>query len=170
MRRLFERYSGRAMTVAMRYVADNEAAKDVLQDGFVKVFTRIGSFDYRGEGSLGGWVLRIIVNESLNYLRAEERFTRAFAELTDASTLADMAEPYEEPDVGRLPDEVLMQLIERLPTGYRTVLNLFVFEQKSHKEIAEALGIGVSTSASQYLRAKKLLAKMIQEYTKKQTI
>lgn len=149
------------MAVAMRYLADDESARDVLQDSFVKILTSVGRFSFRGEGSLRAWVLRIVANESLDYLRRERR-------LHFVEDLPDDL-PDEEPDVGIISQAVLQHMIEQLPAGYRTVLNLFVFEQKSHREIAQVLGIKESSSASQFLRAKKLLAQMIKNYQKQQS-
>lgn len=159
MRRLYERYSGYAMAVGLRYIADRDAVQDVLQDSFVKVFAAIDRFGYRGEGSLKAWVMRIVANESLNYHKQNQR-------LQFVDEMPDVADEDEEVDVKNIPMSVVMQMIQQLPAGYRTVFNQFVFEEKSHREIASDLGIKESTSASQYFRAKNLLAKMIQEYTK----
>ena len=163
MRRLYERYSGYAMAVGLRYIADRDAVQDVLQDSFVKVFAAIDGFGYRGEGSLKAWVMRIVANESLNYLKQNQR-------LQFVDEMPDVADEDEEVDVKNIPMSVVMQMIQQLPAGYRTVFNQFVFEEKSHREIASDLGIKESTSASQYFRAKNLLAKMIQEYSKTTTI
>lgn len=163
MRQLYERYSGYAMAVGLRYIADRDAVQDVLQDSFVKVFAAIDGFGYRGEGSLKAWVMRIVANESLNYLKQNQR-------LQFVDEMPDVADEDEEVDVKNVPMSVVMQMIQQLPAGYRTVFNQFVFEEKSHREIASDLGIKESTSASQYFRAKNLLAKMIQEYSKTTTI
>lgn len=163
MRRLYERYSGYAMAVGLRYIADRDAVQDVLQDSFVKVFAAINGFSYRGEGSLKAWVMRIVANESLNYLKQNQR-------LQFVDEMPDVADEDEKVDVKNIPMSVVMQMIQQLPAGYRTVFNQFVFEEKSHREIALDLGIKESTSASQYFRAKNLLAKMIQEYSKTTTI
>ncbi len=156
-RELYGRFSGCAASVAMRYVADTEAMKDVLQESFLKTFSSIGRFEYRGEGSLKAWVMRIVVNESLNFLKQKSRYV-------DTDVIPDEADDGEEPPVNDVPPDRLMQMIAELPQGYRTVLNLFVFEQKTHKEIASMLGIKENSSASQYLRAKKLLADKIKTY------
>lgn len=157
MHRFYERYAGYAASVVRRYVSDGDAAHDLLQDSFVKAFTRIGTFAYRGEGSLKAWFLRVVANESLNYVRQNQK-------LTFTDDVPDL--PDETPEVEQVPSGVLMDMIAQLPPGYRMILNLFVFEGKRHKEIAQLLGIKESTSASQFLRAKKLLAKMIKEYLK----
>ncbi len=158
MHELYDRYAGVAMAVALRYDPDREEARDVVQDSFVKVFSAIGSFDYRGEGSLKGWLLRIVANEAINHVKRRARIT--FVE--DIPDTPDDTGA----DVPRVPPDVLTRLIGELPDGYRLVLNMFVFGQKSHKEIAAELDIGESTSASQYLRAKKLLASKIKQYLK----
>lgn len=155
-RELYLRYAGQLTAVASRYLADDNLVKDVLQDAFIRIFERFGSFRYRGEGSLRAWMSRVVANGALQALRKEGRLLPV-EELPD--TLPD-----DEPDVDSVPMEVLQDMISRLPDGYRTVFNLFVFEQMKHKEIASLLGIKENSSASQFLRAKALLAKEIKEY------
>lgn len=158
-RRLYERFAGRTMAIALRYVANQEDARDVVQDSFVKILTSLDHFNYRGEGSLKAWVTSIVVHQAVDYVKRHERF-----QTTDL--LPDESEEEEEPDVGRVPPDVLWRLISQLPPGYRMVLNLYVFEQLPHKEIARLLGIAPGTSTSQYARAKKELAKRINNYLK----
>ena len=160
MRQLYDRYVGYAMAVALRYVPERDDANDVLQDSFVKILSSVSRFEFRGEGSLKGWILRIVANEAISFIKQKGRFSFV-SEIPD-----DVDE--EEPEVEKVPPAVLMKLIGELPEGYRVVLNLYVFEQKSHREIAEELGIKEASSASQFLRAKKLLAKKINEYLNKQ--
>ncbi len=155
---LYLRYAGALTAVASRYLADSDMVKDVLQDAFIRIYERFGSFRYRGEGSLRAWMSRVVANGALQSLRKNGRLLPV-DELPDAM-------PDEEPDVDSVPMEVLQDMISRLPDGYRTVFNLFVFEQLKHKEIAALLGIKENSSASQYLRAKALLAKEIKEYRK----
>lgn len=159
-RDLYCRLSPQAMAVAMRYVADADAARDVLQDSFVKVLTHLSSFEYRGEGSLRHWVLSIVSHQAIDWLK-DYRRTELTAQLPD--TLPDDSDDTP-PDIGTVPLEELQRMIERLPTGYRTVFTLFVFDHKSHKDIARMLGIKENTSASQFLRARRMLAKMIKDY------
>jgi len=153
---LYSCYIGYAMAVALRYVPSRDDANDVIQESFVKILSSIHRFEYRGEGSLKGWVLRIVANEAVSFIKNKGRFVFV-EEVPDEPDTGD-------PEVERVPPSILTQMIGELPDGYRVVLNLFVFGQKSHKEIAEQLGIKESTSASQYLRAKKLLAKKIKDY------
>ena len=159
MRRLYEHYKGYAMAIGLRYIPNSDEMRDVLQDSFVKIITGISRFDYRGEGSLKSWVSRIVANQAINYIRDHERF-HFTDEISD-----DRIE--EEPDIGEVPDEVLDGLIGQLPANYRVVLNLFVFEQLSHREIAQQLGISENNSATQFFRAKRALQKMIIEYKQK---
>ena len=113
-------------------------------------------YDRGYEGSLKAWVLRIVANESINLLRKQSRFT-------SVNALPDLPEEGE-PDIPPVPPDQLNEMIGKLPAGYRAVLNLYVFEKKSHKEIAQMLGIKENSSASQFLRAKRMLAKMIEDY------
>lgn len=158
MRELYDRYSGYAMAVVMRYVSDRDDASDILQDAFVKIFTGVAHVEYRGEGSLKSWIARVAANESLCFLRRRGNitFTDEFPDGPDD----------EEPDIGSISNKDLQRMIASLPDGYRVILNMFVFGQMSHKEIAAELGISPSTSASQFFHAKKMLARMIREHCK----
>lgn len=158
MRRLYDQYSKYAMAVCLRYVPDRDDVKDVMQDSFVKIFTSLAGFEYRGEGSLKSWIARIVSNEALDHVRRNGRYT-----FTD--DIPDGTD-YSDPDIDGVSDDALAEMIGRLPDGYRMVLNMYVFGGMSHKEIAAKLGIAVGTSASQYYHAKRLLAKMINDYKK----
>ena len=151
-----QRYSDTVYRTAVHNCRCTADAEDVVQESFVKFFSNIASFDFRGEGSLKAWLLRIVVNEAISMTRKQSRLT--FVDEVPEEV------PDEDPEVERVPPAELTRMIGELPEGYRLVLNMFVFEQRSHKEIAEQLGIKESSSASQYLRAKKLLAKKINDY------
>lgn len=163
LRRLYDRYSGYAMAIGLRYLPEDDEVRDVLQDSFVRILTSIGQFNYHGEGSLKSWVSRIVSNRSVDYLREHQRFRVV-------SGIPDEPDEEEEPDVGGVPPDVLTKMIGRLPVNYRVVLNLYVFEQRSHREIAQLLDIKESTSSSLFFRAKKMLARMIKDYINKQRI
>lgn len=163
MKELYDEWSGYLFALCLRYIPDRETASDILQDSFVKIFTNAGSFSYKGPGSLKAWISRVTVNEALQYLR--KRKSGEMLEYKDNLPEVSEDEP-EDNDIGAIPAGELQKMIEELPEGYRTIFNLFVFEEMSHKEIAAALGISESTSASQYHRARKLLAKKIKEYGK----
>lgn len=158
-KRLYERYSGQLMAVCLRYTGERESAEDVLHDGFLKIFLSIQSFSYRGEGSLFAWLSRVMANEALNFVRRQRKT------LQDEIPMEQLPEvSNEEEDVDQVPPKVLMKFIQELPDGYRTVFNLFVFEEKTHKEIASILGITEHASSSQFFRARILLMKRIKEY------
>lgn len=158
MRAFYDRYAGYLTAVALRYVPDRSAVKDILQDAFIRIFDAVDRFEYRGEGSLKSWACRIVVNMALKSLRNQGR-------LQYVDELPDVPEEEEVP-VQKVPPAVLQQMIQELPDGYRTVFNLFVFEQKSHREIAGLLGIKEDSSASQYFRARAQLARQIKAYMK----
>lgn len=158
MRQFYERYADYLTAVCSRYIPEKADAKDILQESFVKMFGALDTFEYRGEGSLKAWSSRIVVNTALKSLRKSGRL-RYMEELPDLPEES-------EPEVDRVPAPVLQQFIQALPDGYRTVFNLFVFEKKSHREIAALLGIKEDSSASQFFRARALLARKIKQYLK----
>ena len=148
------------LAVCYRYTGDVDAAHDVLHDGFIKIFTH---FTFRGECALGTWVTRVMVTQAIDYLRKQQRFSQLVVneeQLPDIPDEAGIAETG-----GRISEEMLMAFVAELPDGCRTVFNLYVFEEKSHKEIAEILHIKEHSSTSQLHRAKCLLIKRIKEYT-----
>lgn len=158
MRLFYERYAGYLTAVCSRYVPDRASAQDILQDAFLQIFDAVPRFEYRGEGSLKAWAARITVNRALKWLRSQGRlrFVEALPELPEEEVA----------DVQKVPPAVLQGLIKALPDGYRTVFNLVVFEQKSHKEVASLLGIKEDSSASQFFRARASLARQINQYLK----
>ena len=162
MHRLYDRYAGLASAIALRYAGRGDGMRDIVQEAFLKVFSQIGRFEYRGEGSLRGWVSSVVTHAAIDYVRAAERFRHTDGNPVEADT--------DDPDIGGISDETLFSMIADLPDGCRTVLNLYVFEQKSHKEIAQLLGISHNTSASQFHHAKHLLAQMIMKYRKEETL
>ena len=155
-RELYEKYSRKMLAVCLRYVNDPETARDLMQDGFIKVFTSINT--YTGSGAFEGWLRKIFVNCALEYLRRND----VLRESTDLDNTAELVQPNSNA-ISDLSAAELMQLVHDLPAGFRTVFNMFAIEGYSHKEISEALGITESTSRSQYTRAKQLLQKKIKE-------
>lgn len=159
MKALYDRYAGFLTAVCSRYIENKEDVKDLMQDSFIRIFSSIGSFEYRGEGSLKAWMSRIVINNTLKYIR--DNIQKGMISIDE--DIPDV--PDEEiPEISEIPPSVIQEMIRRLPEGYRTVFNLFVFEGKSHKEIAMLLGIKENSSASQLHRAKALLAGWIREY------
>ena len=157
MRRLYDRYSKYAMAITLRYVPERNDANDVLQDSFVQILSSISEFKYQGEGSLKAWVSRITANSAIDWLKNNQRLL-----MTD--DFPDEIDDNEEIEIHGVPPDVLNQMVGRLPIGSRTVLNLFVFEQVPHKEIACQLGISEKASYSRLSHAKRLLRSMIKEY------
>ena len=162
-KQLYEQYGGLLMAICLRYTGDKEAAEDVLHDGFIRIFQSIGPFSYQGEGSLRAWPSRVMVHGGMGYLRQKNLQIQQEVLMDD---IPDTLEA-DDGDMNEIPRSVLMKMIAELPDGYRTVFNLYVFEEKSHKEIAALLGITEHTSSSQFYRAKTLLIKKINEYRKK---
>lgn len=157
---LYETYSSRLLGILMRYVGNRATAEDLLHESFIKIFESFGKFTWRGEGSLKAWLDRVVVNYAIEYLRKSKKGNTIFS-------VENLPERYDEPtydDLKEIPQSVLMQFIQDLPDGYRTVFNLYVFENKSHKEIAKTLGINEKTSSSQLSRAKYSLATKINNY------
>ena len=150
---LYDRFSGKMFAVCCRYVKDQMEAEDVLVTAFTKILDRIGQ--YKGDGSFEGWIRRVIVNESLSYLRRNKSM---YLE-TDIDA-ADLEPNYERLE-SQLEAEDLLKLISELPSGYRIVFNLYEIDGYSHKEIGNQLGINESTSKSQLSRARSLLQKRL---------
>jgi RNA polymerase sigma-70 factor (ECF subfamily) len=155
-RALFDKYARKMMGVCLRYTKNTDEAEDVLQDGFVKVYQKLK--DFKKEGSLEGWIRRIMVNTALDQLRKNARL------------LGDVQ--VEEVDykvqgssfvVEQLMADDLMKLIHQLPEGYKVVFNLYAIEGYRHQEIGETLGITESTSKSQYSRARAYLRERLEK-------
>ena len=140
MKAVYSRYVRYLAAVCSRYILNSEDVKDVLQDSFLKIFSGIESFEYRGEGSLKAWLAKVTVNEILKFLRRDKRME--LVEISDS----EHGLPEDEPDIDALPSSLIYSLIRELPDGYRTIFNLYVVENKSHKEISELLGIKESAS------------------------
>ena len=159
-KRLFDALALKMMALCLRYIGDRPTAEDVLQDGFITLFSRLDS--YSGAGSFEGWARRIFVNTALMHLRK-----------TDALKLSDDIEEArklfteEATPVQKMGYRELMSLIARLPADARTVFNMYVIEGYSHKEIAETLGVNEATSRSKLQRARIRLQEMIKEQEKK---
>ena len=147
---LYSKYSPKMLGVCYRFAKSREDAEDMLQEGFIKVFSQI--HQYRNEGSLEGWVRRIVVHTCINVLKKNKKFS----DCIDISYAAGLHSEDSNVHSILLAKEVV-ECIRSLPVGYRTVLNLYAIEGYSHKEIAGMLEIEESTSRSQYTRAKSML-------------
>lgn len=157
---MYQRFAPKMLGVCVRYIYDREEAEHVMIGGMVKVFEKLEQ--YQGEGSLEGWIRRIMVNESLMYIRKNKNM----------SLEVEVEKAEFEPDYysleSNLEAEDLMSLIGELPIGYRTVFNLYAIEGYSHKEIADTLSINENTSKSQLSRARKFLQSRLLEIQEKE--
>lgn len=153
---LYNMFSAKMFSVCLRYANEYNAAQDLLQEGFVKVFKNIEKF--RGEGSFEGWVRRIFVNTAIEHYRKQ---VNLYA-LHDSDVKG--FEHYEDNALETLKHQDILKMIQKLSDGYRTVFNLYVVEGFSHKEIGDMMGISEGTSKSQLARARYLLQKMITEH------
>jgi RNA polymerase sigma factor (sigma-70 family) len=150
---LYRMFSGKMWAVCLRYARNYDEAKDVLQDGFIKIFDKINQFE--GRGHFEGWIRKIMVNTALNEFRKQ----RYLSIDTQYSAVKD-EETSEHIECNISADE-LMNMIKELPPQYKTVFNLFAIEGYSHKEISEMLGISEGTSKSNLSRARSILQKNV---------
>ena len=154
-RQLYNQFAGLMLTVCRRYLKRQEDAEEALLLGFAKVFRALPTF--RQEGSFEGWVRRIMVNEALMELRRREPLHLSFEDFAQPENLAATPATADT----QLQAEELLVLLQELPTGYRTVFNLYALEGYSHPEIAELLGITEGTSKSQLSKARALLQRRL---------
>lgn len=159
---LFNRYSEQMMAVCLRYGSCYEEAQDMFQDGFIKVFKKIHM--YNGKGPLGAWIRRTIANNALDHLRKtkRERENVSMFKVEYKLESDEFDDPFADEGV-KITSDRLTELIQQMPTGYRTVFNLYLIEDYSHKEIADQLGIAESTSKTQYRKAKAFMRKLLKQ-------
>lgn len=152
---LYEKFSGIMMGICIRYVDSREEAEDILQEGFIKVFTNLSNFSRKG--SFEGWIKKIMVNTALDYLRTikGERFHLNVDDVEHKLYVKSVV-------VANLNVQSMLEVVQTLPLGYRTIFNMYAIEGYSHKEISTELGISVNTSKSQYSRAKLILQKRLE--------
>lgn len=153
---IYDLLAAKMFAVCLRYMGDRDSAEDILQDGFVTLFSKIDSFT--GAGSFEGWARRIFVNTALMSLRKKDALKNSEDVQSAWGISSDSPTAIEE-----IGYDELMKMIAALPPGFRTVFNMYVIEGYSHKEIAEALGISETTSRSQLQRARTLLQSKIKE-------
>lgn len=155
-RQLYDQYVEYMMLTCLRYIPAREDAKEVMLDGFVNAYKNFDRFEYRGQGSLKAWLKKITVNQCLMHLRKRNNVLQ-YADEPDYAN-----EPTTESDaMDRMSVKEIIQLIQQLPDGYRTVFNLYTFEDMTHQEISKMLGISENTSKSQLHKARALLQKTI---------
>ena len=152
---LYERYAGAMLSICVRYIGDRDVARDVLQDGFYKIFTKIDDY-YSNTGSFEAWMKRIFINTALDQLQ-KKRFLPIISEYEENIENTNTS-AFE-----KLSIDDLHRCIAELPDGFRTIFNLYAVEGYSHAEIAKILNIKEVTSRSQYMRARQILQKKVQE-------
>lgn len=159
---LFKQFYGKMMAVCLRYISDRDTAQEVLQEGFIKVFDKLEVFDFKG--SFEGWIRRIIANTAIDTIRKNKR--NPFLSDQDNDFKQEVVNEMEEKEKIELTEvkaDVAMEAISKLSPAYRTVFNLYVLEDYSHKEIAEMLGINEGTSKSNLAKAKMNLQRLLKE-------
>ena len=154
-RALFDKFAPKMLAVCQRYLRNSQEAEDVLQDGFVKVFQKI--VDFKMEGSLEGWIRRIVVNTALDTIRKNKKLLNDVQVEEVQYKVSFTDHQFDGMDLAQL-----MKLIDGMPDGYRIVFNMFAIEGYSHKEIADTLGVTENTSKSQYSRARAFLRTQIE--------
>lgn len=150
---LYKQYAPVLLAICLRYVADKSEAEDILQEGFLKIFKSVK--DYSGQGNFEGWMKKIMVNTAITHFNREKKhyYHEEVEELVNVESEVSLS-PDKEYDA-----KELLELLTKMPEGYRLIFNLYAIEGFKHREIAEKLDIEESTSKSQYLRAKKWLIK-----------
>ncbi|MFT3883889.1 MAG: sigma-70 family RNA polymerase sigma factor [Flavobacteriales bacterium] len=164
--RIYELFYGKMMAVCLRYTKNHDQAKDILQDGFIKVFHGMERFNR--EGSFEGWIRRIMVNTAIDHFR---RAKNAYLLLGEERSIEEFGDPDEEDDLAddEMEDQLdlkpadVINAMQKLTPAYRTVFNLYVFEELTHKEIADMLGINIGTSKSNLAKAKHNLKKLLKK-------
>jgi RNA polymerase sigma-70 factor (ECF subfamily) len=159
---LFRLYYGKLFPVCLRYTVDRDSAQEILQESFIKIFEKLGAFDYKG--SFEGWLRRIVSNTAIDAIRKSKK--DPFRTDDDNDFKLGAEDPIivkEEVDLSELKGEIAMEAIQKLSPAYRTVFNLYVLEDYSHKEIADLLGISEGTSKSNLAKAKMNLQRMLNE-------
>ena len=148
--------------VCMRYASDIHEAQDILHDGYMKIYSKLGNYEYKG--SFEGWIRRIIVNNAIDFIRNKKDFITNIGEDTNIENIDEDLDDVEGKKIVQMKAEVIIKLIQDLSPAYRTVFNLYVIEEYSHKEIAEQLNISIGTSKSNLAKAKIKLQKLFEEY------
>ena len=165
--KLYKKFAPSLLALCMRYARSREEAEDILQEGFIKVFSNISNF--RREGSFEGWMKRIMINTAITHNKQTLKHQyHADIDEIEETHLVNEEEIIE--NVVKFPPDKLLEMIQKLPGGYNMVFNLYVFENYTHKEIAEILGISINTSKSQLSKARKYLTTRIAKITGDQKI
>ena len=153
---LYRRFSPRMYAVCLRYAGASEEAQDILQEGFIKIFKKLDTF--RSEGSFEGWIRRIFVNTAIEHFR-RKKYLQPVTEKEESTLEGNYLSVLD-----NLAERDILDLVQQLSPGYRTVFNMYVVEGYTHKEIGDLLGISEGTSKSQLSRAKVILQEMVKKF------
>ena len=153
---MYGAYSSAMYSICLRYTRNEDEAADILQDAFIKIYEKRQL--YNPEYPLGAWIKRIVINEAINHFRVNKRFHF----VDDDSYFDQTEEAIELKEESRLK-EILAEVLRELPDGYRTVFNMYVFDNLKHQEIADYLGVSVNTSKTQLVKARKMIRKKLEE-------
>lgn len=163
---LFKLYYGKLIVVSLRYFSDRDTAEEILQNAFIKIFEKLDGYDFKG--SFDGWTRRIVVNTAIDYIRKSKN--NPLLSGTDTDFVSETIDPIVEEEIMQdltLKGDIALEAVQQLSPAYRTVFNLFVMENFSHKDIAQKLGISEGTSKSNLAKAKaNLKAILIKKFTK----
>ena len=163
-KQFYQMFYGKMLASCMRYAENREEAKDLVHDGFIKVFANLKDFGFKG--SLEGWVKRIVTNTAIDAVRKKKTFLIELEENKNYdSIIDDYNDNMEYEQFLNVKVEIIMKLIQKLSPMYKTVFNLYVFEELTHKEIAEQLNINIGTSKSNFAKARRNLIKFFEDYT-----
>jgi len=154
---LYDKYSASMLGICLRYVYERSEAEDILQEGFLKIFTKINEFE--GRGSFEGWMKRVFINTAITLYHKNSKHNKNHYNIDDAYVAKNEKPVF---DDAEFTNEELINIIHSLPKGYKLVFNMYAIEGYKHKEIAEMLNIDINTSKSQYSRAKKLIRKKLE--------
>ncbi|MBN1252062.1 MAG: sigma-70 family RNA polymerase sigma factor [Bacteroidales bacterium] len=158
---LYDKYAAQMLGICARYVFERSEAEDILQEGFLKIFLKISEFE--GRGSFEGWMKKVFVNTAITNYHKSSKYNKNHYDINEVQELKFENKTYNESDY--TPEE-LSKIIHSLPEGYKLVFNLYAIEGYKHKEIAKLLEIDINTSKSQYSRAKKLIRKKLDSFSK----
>jgi len=158
---LYNKYAALMLGICMRYVFERSEAEDILQEGFIKIFSYIKKFE--GRGSFEGWMKRVIVNTAITHYHKNSKHNKYHYDIVDVQETTFEKKTYKESDY---TINELNKIIQSLPEGYRVVFSLYAIEGYKHKEIAKLLKIDINTSKSQYSRAKKMIRKKLESFSR----
>ncbi len=153
---VYEFYAPKMFTICLRYAPDRATAEDILQDSFMKVFAKIGSF--KGDGALGAWIRRVVINTALEHLRRIQIHSKRYVDLDICYDIS-----VEEDILSQITFSEVMNAIKKIPVGYREVLNLYAIDGYTHREISKMLDISEGNSKQRVRRARNMLKEIISE-------